>query len=112
MKFLVTAVLMISSSAAFAAATNLIEKGEGIAVMNALLANPEATQQLNEKDVSVNTYSIAVPTEGVNVYTFELDRHCFCPRYPGTLTITEDTRPARADGPIKYSYELVWKQKN
>ena len=104
--FLVT-VLFLFSARVFADTT---PKMETIRVANVLLGNPKAMAELNQANVSVVDYTISEVEQGQYTYTFELDRRCFCMPKPGTLIINQDLRPTYADGPIKYSYELTWKE--
>ena len=108
MKVILVLLLLVSSVSSFA--TPLENKAEALRVANAILDNPQTVVQLKNEGVNIVDYSIVEAGNGVNTFTFNVDRTCFCMPKPGTLTIVQDLRPSFADGPILYTSSLIWKQ--
>jgi hypothetical protein len=89
------------------AAPVAITKGDVLMIANALLRNPEATVKIDKENLSIVDYTVSDVKSGVKKYTFRLARTCFCMPKDGGLTIIEDITPTFADGPIKYTVQLV-----
>ncbi len=106
MKSILVAMFLLTSSVSFA--TDASSKNEALRVANVILDNPAVVAQLNSKNVNLVDYTVVEDGKGVNTFTFNVDRTCFCAPMPGTLTIVQDLRGTFVDGPIIYSYTLDW----
>ena len=106
MKTSIIAIILFSSLFAFANNSN--PKTESIRVANVILDNSQAITELSKLNVNIVDYSITEQQQGVNVFTFNLNRTCYCMPKPGTLVIVQDMRPTYRDGAIEYTYKLTW----
>jgi hypothetical protein len=96
LSFLATALLSFSALA--------VEPTEDArAIAQILLRNPEVTEKLRENgSTHLSDYVVKSVDDGVNYYELTFIRSCHCIPSTALVKVTEDTRPARSDGPVSY----------